>query len=159
MPTGKARATALLQAALAAGPVPATEVSRRAHAHGLTAKAVRSGREALGVKVERAGFGPGAHSLWSLPRREHMDAQPSSEVSENSRPKTKEGYEIIEPECTYCGKRAGPPGPQSGPVFMVRNPFAGGKFAGTIIPAAEPLHEDCAAFWFDWLRKTGHGKV
>jgi hypothetical protein len=158
MPTTEAME--FLEAALAAGPVPAAEVGRMARECGLTPKVVRAAREAMAIKIERHGFGPGAHSLWSLPRRGHIDAQPS-EVSENSQPKTKtrDGYEIIEPECAYCGKRAGPPGPQSGPVHMVRNPFAGGKFAGTIIPAAELLHEDCAAYWFDWLRKTGHGKV
>ena len=64
-----------LQAALAGDPVPATEVSRVAHQRGLTAKAIRSAREALGVKIERNGFGPGSKSLWSLPR-EHIDAHP-----------------------------------------------------------------------------------
>jgi hypothetical protein len=56
-----------LQAALAAGPLPAAEVNRMAREHGFTTKAVRSAREALGVKIERDGFGPGSKSLWSLP--------------------------------------------------------------------------------------------
>jgi len=143
--TAKAEAIEFLQAALAGDPVPATEVSRMAKEHGLTDKALRSAREALAIKIERHGFGPGAHSLWSLPRRGHMDAQPS-EVSENSRPKTKtkDGYKIIEPECAYCGKRAGPPGPQSGPIYWTLNPFT---------DRPELLHEDCAGFWFGWLGK------
>ena len=69
--TAKADAMEFLQAALAGDPVPATEVSRMAHEHGLTAKAIRSAREALGVEIERNGFGPGSKSLWSLPREAH----------------------------------------------------------------------------------------
>ena len=38
-----------------------------AREHGLTDKAIRSAREALGVKINRNGFGPGSQSLWSLP--------------------------------------------------------------------------------------------
>ena len=58
--TAKADAMVFLQAALAGDPVPATEVSRMAHEHGLTAKAIRSAREALGVRIARNGFGPGS---------------------------------------------------------------------------------------------------
>src|SRR5436190_10972439 len=90
--TGKAAAMAFLQAALAGGPAPAAELSRMACEHGLAPKAIRSAREALDVKIERTGFGPGFRSLWSLPG-EHMDAQPIP--SEEGRPKTKDGYEII----------------------------------------------------------------
>ena len=56
-----------LQAVLTGGPLPAAEVNRMAREHGLTAKVIRSAREALGVKIERDGFGPGSKSLWSLP--------------------------------------------------------------------------------------------
>jgi hypothetical protein len=66
--TAKADAMQFLQAALADEPVPAAEVNRMAREHGLTAKATRSAREALGVKIERDGFGRGSKSLWSLPR-------------------------------------------------------------------------------------------
>ena len=55
--TAKAVAMAFLQAALPSDPVLATEVSRVAHERGLTPKAIRSAREALGVKIERNGFG------------------------------------------------------------------------------------------------------
>jgi hypothetical protein len=48
--TAKAGAMEFLQAALATGPLPATQVVRRAREHGLTAKAIRSAREALGVE-------------------------------------------------------------------------------------------------------------
>jgi putative DNA primase/helicase len=65
--TAKAEATEFLQAVLSNGPVPAAEVNRMAREHGFTTKAVRSAREALGVKIERDGFGPGSKSLWSLP--------------------------------------------------------------------------------------------
>lgn len=66
--TAKADAMEFLQAALASGPVPAAEVNRMAREHGLTTKVIRSAREALRVKIERDGFGPGSKSLWSLPK-------------------------------------------------------------------------------------------
>jgi hypothetical protein len=66
--TAKADAMEFLQAALAGGPEPAAEVNRMAREHDLTPKAIRSAREALEVKIERDGFGPGSKSLWSLPK-------------------------------------------------------------------------------------------
>jgi putative DNA primase/helicase len=74
--TGKAEAVELLEAALANGPIAAAEVNRMAREHGLTAKAVRSARDALKVEIKRDGFGPGSKSLWSLPK--HIDAQSAS---------------------------------------------------------------------------------
>jgi hypothetical protein len=68
--TAKAGAMEFLQTALAGAPVPAAELSRIAREHGLTAKAIRSAREALGVEIERNGFGRGAQSVWSLHRTE-----------------------------------------------------------------------------------------
>jgi putative DNA primase/helicase len=65
--TAKAEAAAFLQSVLAGGPVGAAYVNRMARDHGLTPKVIRSAREALGVKIERDGFGPGSKSLWSLP--------------------------------------------------------------------------------------------
>jgi hypothetical protein len=65
--TAKAEGIEFLQAALAGGPIPAAEVQRMGREHGLTAKAIRSAREALGVEIARDGFGPGSKSLWSLP--------------------------------------------------------------------------------------------
>ena len=70
--TAKADAMEFLQAALAGDPVPATEVNRMARERDLTIKAIRSAREALGVKIERNGFGPGSKSLWSLPGSTQM---------------------------------------------------------------------------------------
>lgn len=64
--TAKGEAMEFLQAALVGEPIPAAEVNRMAREHGLTAKAIRSAREALRVKIERDGFGPGSKSLWSL---------------------------------------------------------------------------------------------
>jgi hypothetical protein len=66
--TAKAEAIEFLQAALAGESVPAAEINRMAREHGLTAKAIRSARETLGVTIERDGFGPGSKSLWSLPK-------------------------------------------------------------------------------------------
>jgi hypothetical protein len=137
--TAKADAMEFLSRALAGDPVPATEVSRMAKEHGLTDKALRSAREALGIKIARNGFGTGSQSVWSLPRT-HTDAQPVlSEVSENRRPTA--NYEIIGPAdnpCDYCDTR-------DGTVYLVRNPFDGGLI--------EPLHEPCAGYGFDWLGK------
>lgn len=66
--TAKAEAMELLSAALTNGPVQAVEIARIGREHGLTPKALRSAREALKVKIERDGYGPGSKSLWSLPR-------------------------------------------------------------------------------------------
>jgi hypothetical protein len=143
--TAKAGAIEFLQAALTSDPVPATKVSRMAHEHGLTTKAIRSAREALGVKVERNGFGPGSRSLWSLPSG-RVDAPPSNEkvsapnLSENREPKTIDGYEVLSLEtnapCEYCGQRG------NAPVYLMQALFKG--------IGREPLHEECAAYWFEW---------
>jgi hypothetical protein len=133
--------------ALTGDPVPATEVSRMAHEHGLTAKVVRAAREALGVRIERNGFGPGSKLLW---RR--IEAPPSDEkvsaswegpnLSENRQPKTIDGYEVIglEPDepCTYCGQRGAP-------VYLMQALFKG--------VGREPLHEDCAGYWFEFYSR------
>ncbi len=138
-----------LRAALVGAPVPATEVSRVAHERGLTPKAIRSAREALGVKIERNGFGPGSRSLWSLPGG-HIEAPPSDEkvganregpnMSDTHRPKTIDGYEVIgvEPDaaCEYCGQRG------DDAVYLMQGLFKG--------VGREPLHEACAAHWFKW---------
>ena len=73
--TAKADAMEFLKAVLASGQVPAAEINRMAREHGLTAKAIRSAREALSVKIDRDGFGPGSKSLWSLSEG-RIDAQP-----------------------------------------------------------------------------------
>ena len=134
--TAKADAMEFLQAALAGDPVPATDVNRMARERGLTAKVVRSAREALGVEIERNGFGPGSRSLWSLPGR-HIDAL------EDHHPETVDGHEVIElkPDdpCTYCGER-------DGAVYLIRNTYKG---------LSEPMHESCAVAWFGWLRERG----
>jgi putative DNA primase/helicase len=66
--TAKAETMEFLQEVLSGEPVPAAEINRLARVHGLTAKAVRSARLALGVEIKRDGFGPGSKSLWSLPK-------------------------------------------------------------------------------------------
>ena len=150
--TAKADAMEFLQAALAGDPVPATELSRVAHERGLTPKAIRSAREALGVEIERNGFGPGSRSLWSLPGG-HIEAPPSDEkvganregpnMSETHRPKTIDGYEVIgvEPNaaCNYCGQRG------DDPVYLMQGLFKG--------VGREPLHEDCAGYWFEFYSR------
>ena len=73
--TAKAEAMDFLREALAFAPMSAAEVSRIAREHGLSSKAVRSAREALGIKIERDGFGPGSKSLWRLPAAS-IDALP-----------------------------------------------------------------------------------
>jgi hypothetical protein len=139
--TAKADAMEFLQAALAGEPVPATEVNRMARENGLTAKVVRAAREALGVKIERNGFGPGSKSLWSLPR-EHTDAHPISISSEEDHhPKTIGGHEVIglvpDDPCTYCGERGGT-------IYLVCNTYKG---------LSEPMHESCAGYWFEFCSR------
>jgi hypothetical protein len=143
--TAKADAMEFLQAALAGDPVPATEVNRMARERDLTIKAIRSAREALGVKIERNGFGPGSKSLWSLPR-EHTDAHPISISSEEDHhPKTIGGHEIIglapDDPCTYCGER-------DGTVYLIRNTYKG---------LSEPMHESCAGYWFEFCSRINKG--
>ena len=149
--TAKADAMKFLHAALAGDPVPATEVNRMARERDLTMKAIRSAREALGVKIERNGFGPGSRSLWSLPR-EHTDAHPISSSSEDDHhPKTIDGHEVIglkpDDPCTYCGEC-------DGTVYLIRNTYKG---------LSEPMHESCAVAWFGWLKvlreRGSHGQV
>ena len=82
--TAKADAMEFLRAALVGDPVPAAELSRAAHERGLTAKAIRSAREALGVEIARHGFGPGGRWVWSLPRG-RIDA---------TRPQTRAGRKL-----------------------------------------------------------------
>ena len=139
--TAKADAMEFLRAALVGTPVPAAELSRVARERGLTPKAIRSAREALGVKIERNGFGPGSKSLWSLPS-EHTDAHPILiSAEEDHHPKTIDGHEVIglEPDdpCTYCGKR-------DGTVYLIRNTYKG---------LSEPMHESCAGYWFEFCSR------
>jgi hypothetical protein len=156
--TATAAAKQFLQAALAGGPAPATEVSHMAHEHGLTARAIRRAREALAVRIARVGFGPGSRSVWALPRLE-AHPPPSQEggsasqkepaISETHQP-TVAGYEVIglsDEPCTYCGKCGGPVHPmqaQSGPVYLMQGLFKG--------VSREPLHETCAGYWRDFYR-------
>ena len=98
--TAKEEAIEFLRAALADEPVPAAEINRMAREHGLTAKAVRSAREALGVKIERDGFGPGSKSLWSL-SRSSIDAQsphtcPTKELGKYGVPRASMGAEATQ---------------------------------------------------------------
>ena len=150
--TAKADAMEFLRAALVGAPVPAAELSRVAHERGLTPKAIRSAREALGVEIERNGFGPGSRSLWSLPGG-HIEAPPSDEkvganregpnMSETHRPKTIDGYEVIgvEPDaaCEYCGQRG------DDAVYLMQGLFKG--------VGREPLHEACAGYWFEFCSR------
>ena len=150
--TAKADAMEFLRAALVGDSVPAAELSRVAHERGLTPKAIRSAREALGVEIARNGFGPGSRSLWSLPGG-HMEAPPSDEkvganqegpnMSETHRPKTIDSYEVIgvEPNaaCEYCGQRG------DDPVYLMQALFKG--------VGREPLHEDCAGYWFEFYSR------
>jgi len=169
--TARADAMEFLQAALAGDPVPATEVSRMAHEHGLTAKAIRSAREALGVEIERSGFGPGSRSLWSLPGG-HREAPPSDEkvgasreesnVSENRHPGD-HGADAEAPMSGENGDRADPHRrARTKDGFEVIGPEPGeacshcGKREGAVLLIRDPrqdlrpkpLHDGCAAAWF-----------
>jgi hypothetical protein len=60
---GRARGMAFLRVQLAAGPLPATEIERRAKAAGVTPSALRKGRNALGIKPQKIGRA----WVWALP--------------------------------------------------------------------------------------------
>ena len=70
--------------------------------------------------------------------------QNQEEVDANASPVTgADAAHLVDNPCHYCGKRDG--------VYLIRNPFNG---------CSEPLHESCAAFWFDWLGKiAGRSQV
>ena len=159
--TAKADAMEFLRAVLIGAPVPAAELSRVAYERGLTPKAIRSAREALGVEIARNGFGPGSRSIWSLPAG-HIEAHPTPsqegvgasreepDLSESRQP-TVDGYEVIglsDEPCTYCGERGGPVNPmqaQSGPVYLMQALFEG--------VGREPLHETCAGYFFEFYSR------
>lgn len=64
--TDKAEASDFLQDILANGPLPARQVKADAIEAGISAKSLRSAREALGIKPEKSGFEGGW--VWALPR-------------------------------------------------------------------------------------------
>src|SRR5215831_7849424 len=66
--TAKSEAMELLKEVLADGPMPAAQVVKIMSNHGLSEKPVRSARKALGVEIDRDGFGPRSKSMWSLPK-------------------------------------------------------------------------------------------
>jgi hypothetical protein len=64
--TAKAEAIDFLRAELADGPKPVNEVNKAAAAAGHTPKAIRTAREAMGIKPQKAGMHEGW--LWGLPK-------------------------------------------------------------------------------------------
>jgi putative DNA primase/helicase len=64
--TAKAEAIDFLQSALVRGPVAAGDIKRQASEAGITAKALRMAKEALGIKPEKSGFEGGW--VWNLPK-------------------------------------------------------------------------------------------
>jgi len=126
-----------LQAALAAGPVPATEVSRMARERGLTPKVVRAAREAMAVEIERHGFGKGGRSMWSLPRP--IDAPPQgcdAPIDLTPAPPMEETPSPSEEQCYGCTE----PG---GEVFLFRCPLDN--------DFSVVMHKICAQAWFGWM--------
>jgi putative DNA primase/helicase len=64
--TGKAEAIRFLEDALSGGSRPAGDIQQEARRAGVSAKSLRSAKQALGVKTEKSGFGAGW--VWSLPK-------------------------------------------------------------------------------------------
>ena len=62
----KSEAIEFLQNVLANGPLPAKDVKQEAIEAGISAKSLRTAREALGIKPTKTGFEGGW--VWSLPR-------------------------------------------------------------------------------------------
>jgi hypothetical protein len=71
---GKLKPSIFLQSAFAAGPVLAGDIKRQASEAGITAKALRMAKDALGIKPEKTGMQGGW--LWTLPKMpsDHEDA-------------------------------------------------------------------------------------
>jgi putative DNA primase/helicase len=67
--TDKAEAIDFLSDALASGPMAAKDVKKEAAGAGISAKSLRSAREALAIKPEKSGFEGGW--VWALPRCPH----------------------------------------------------------------------------------------
>jgi putative DNA primase/helicase len=82
----KAEAVEFLEATLASGPVAAADLQKDARGAGISAKALRSAREALAIKPEKAGFGEGW--VWSLPK---MPSTPQDAHVGKWAPSTSEG--------------------------------------------------------------------
>jgi len=66
--TDKAEATDFLTDILSNGPMPAKQVKAEATEAGISAKSLRSAREALGIKPEKNGFGEQGGWVWTLPK-------------------------------------------------------------------------------------------
>lgn len=66
-PSASKRAEEFLRDCLSAGPVPAEEVKKRARDVGVAERTLERAKGALGVRVERRGFGRGGLWYWSLP--------------------------------------------------------------------------------------------
>jgi putative DNA primase/helicase len=62
----KSEAIEFLKEALRIGPIAAKDIKKEASSAGITPKSLRSAREALGVKTEKAGFERGW--IWKLPK-------------------------------------------------------------------------------------------
>jgi len=64
---------------------------------------------------------------------------------EDHHPKTIGGHEVIglapDDPCAYCGER-------DGTVYLIRNTYKG---------LSEPMHESCAAYWFDFYNRINKG--
>jgi hypothetical protein len=76
-----------LTEALRGGAVPARDVKREALDAGISAKSLRSAREALGIKPEKSGYEGGW--VWALPKMP-KDAQDAP--SRERAPSTLEGH-------------------------------------------------------------------
>lgn len=86
--TGTSEAIAFLEQALSDGPVDQTEIVRLGKEAGLTEKALRTARDALGVKSTKKGFGPEGKWVLALPDgatvlKLIVDNQPKNQGHEN----------------------------------------------------------------------------
>jgi putative DNA primase/helicase len=84
--TAKAEAIDFLRAALAGGSKSAAEIQAEAKARDITPKSLRSARQALGVKTDKASFGGGW--VWTLPK---MPSGPEDALLKNRAPSALEG--------------------------------------------------------------------
>jgi AAA domain/Bifunctional DNA primase/polymerase, N-terminal len=107
--TAKAEAMEFLLSVLANGPVAAADVQKDARGAGISPKALRTAREVLGIKPEKAGFDEGW--VWALPK---VPSTPEGAHAGKWAPSDSEGIFARE-FCDHCRR----PGTEDNPLQAV----------------------------------------
>ena len=89
------RAVAFLEDCLANGPVPAEEVKTKAQEAGIAERTLERAKKAVGVKVQKEGFGAESEWLWSLESDEERQSDLAA-FEDGSQPASSEGSHITD---------------------------------------------------------------